>query len=184
MEKITDIEFIIQQSLEQNEPIIIAIDGPATSGKTTLAKQLKEKFNAIVVIPMDHFFLPMNMKTPERLAEIGGNIDYIRVEKEVCIPFKSREFNHYEAFNCQTKAYEEKRVQKGNVLLLEGVYAIHPMLQKYIDYSLVLEISPLEQTIRLKKRNPPEIVEKYIREWIPLENRYFKYIQRIGELRN
>ena len=92
MEKITDIEFIIQQSLEQNEPTIIAIDGPATSGKTTLAKQLKEKFNAIVVIPMDHFFLPMSMKTSERLAEIGGNVDYVRVEKEVCIPFINREF--------------------------------------------------------------------------------------------
>ena len=180
MEKIKDIEFIIQQSLEKDEPVIIAIDGPATSGKTTLSQKLKEKFN-IVMIPMDHFFLPMNMKTPERLAEIGGNVDYRRVEEEICIPFKNREFSHYRAFNCQTKTYEEKQGQQSKVLLLEGVYALHPTLQKYIDYALVLEITKSEQMTRLKKRNTPEIVEKYIQEWIPLEDRYFEYLNRIGE---
>lgn len=180
MEKITDIDLIIQQSLERDNPTIIAIDGPATSGKTTLANKLKEKYH-LVLVSMDHFFLPMHMKTSKRLAEIGGNIDYKRVEEEVCIPFKNREFYQYRAFNCQTNSYEEKERQEGNVLLLEGVYAIHPKLQKYIDYALVLEISSSEQMTRLKKRNTPQIIEKYIREWIPLENKYFEYLRRIGE---
>lgn len=179
VEKITDVEAIIQQALQQKEPIIIAIDGPATSGKTTLAESLKEKF-PISVVSMDHFFLPMNRKTPERLAEVGGNVDYERVEQQICKPFKLQELTQYEAFNCQTISYEQHFCTKSNVLVLEGVYALHPALQKYIDYELLLEISPSEQLARLSNRNTPEMVEKYINEWIPLENKYFANLHQNG----
>ncbi|MER1957576.1 MAG: hypothetical protein ABS942_09350 [Solibacillus sp.] len=179
MEKITDIEAIIQQALQQQEPIIIAIDGPATSGKTTLAESLKEKF-LITVVSMDDFFLPMNRKTPERLAEVGGNVDYERVEQQIFKPFKRQELAQYEAFDCQTKSYEQRLCTKSNVLVLEGVYALHPVLQKYVDYALLLEISAPEQLARLIKRNTPEMVDKYKNEWIPLENNYFTYLHQNG----
>ncbi|MEO4052707.1 hypothetical protein [Solibacillus sp. CAU 1738] len=178
MKKISDIKLVIQQSLQQNEPTIIAIDGPATSGKSTMAENLKNEFD-IVVIPMDHFFLPMTMKTKERLSEIGGNVDYKRVEEEVCIPFKNGELSLYQSFNCQTKNYEENKVQQSSVLVLEGVYALHPTLQKYVDYALLLEISPSEQMNRLERRNTPQMVEKFIKEWIPLENKYFEYLEQM-----
>lgn len=178
MKKISDIKLVIQQSLQQNKPTIIAIDGPATSGKTTLARNLKNEFD-IAVIQMDHFFLPMSMKTKERLSEIGGNVDYKRVEEEVCIPFKKGELSLYQSFNCQTKNFEENKVPQSCVLVLEGVYALHPTLQKYIDYALLLEISSSEQMIRLKKRNTPQMVEKFVKEWIPLENQYFEYLKQM-----
>ena len=62
-------------------PFVIAIDGRAASGKSTLAEQLSTLLEADV-IHMDDFFLQPYQRTPERLAEIGGNVDYERFAKE------------------------------------------------------------------------------------------------------
>lgn len=50
---------VILQYISNNskEPLLIAIDGRCTAGKTTLASIVKEKINCNV-IHMDHFFPP------------------------------------------------------------------------------------------------------------------------------
>ena len=72
----------IRENLINNDKIIIAIDGGCASGKTTLSKKLAEIYDANV-IHMDDFFLPFEMRTEERMKEIGGNFDYCRFKKEV-----------------------------------------------------------------------------------------------------
>jgi ABC-type multidrug transport system fused ATPase/permease subunit len=57
------------------KPLTIAIDGMAGAGKTTLASLLSQIFNC-AVIHMDDFFLPFEMRTPQRLAQPGGNVHY------------------------------------------------------------------------------------------------------------
>ena len=52
---------------------IIALDGRAASGKTTMARQLAELLDA-EIIHMDDFFLPMELRTEQRLATPGGNV--------------------------------------------------------------------------------------------------------------
>ena len=47
-------------------PVVIAVDGMAASGKTTLAGLLAQRLDAAVV-HMDDFFLPQGFRTPERL---------------------------------------------------------------------------------------------------------------------
>lgn len=47
----------IDELLKEKEFVIVAIDGCAASGKTTLAKKLQLHYNCEIV-KMDHFFLP------------------------------------------------------------------------------------------------------------------------------
>ena len=61
---------------------VLAIDGPCASGKSTLAEQLSKEFDC-VLIHTDDFFLRPEQKTPERLAEIGGNFDRERFFEDV-----------------------------------------------------------------------------------------------------
>ena len=72
------------------EPKIIAIDGRAAAGKTTLATLLSQVLTA-EIIRMDDFFLPAELRTAERLAQSGGNIHYERFCAEVLPNLKKKE---------------------------------------------------------------------------------------------
>ena len=75
----------IDELLTQKETVIVAIDGKCTSGKTTLASKLAEIYDCNV-FHMDDFFLRPEQRTPERFAEVGGNVDYERFQEEVLHP--------------------------------------------------------------------------------------------------
>ena len=75
--------------LPKKPRLLITIDGPCGSGKSTLADALSAALNAPIV-RMDDFFLPHALKTPQRLAIPGGNVDLERLMQEVIIPFAAR----------------------------------------------------------------------------------------------
>ena len=60
--------------LAQNDMVVVAIDGKCTSGKTTFASELAAVYDCNV-FHMDDFFLRRSQRTPERFAEVGGNVD-------------------------------------------------------------------------------------------------------------
>ena len=66
----------------QGRPVLAVLDGPCGSGKTTLAEKLSRLYGAPTV-HMDDFFLPPELRTPERLNQPGGNIHYERFLSEV-----------------------------------------------------------------------------------------------------
>ena len=60
--------------LSQQSSFLLAIDGMSGSGKTTLAHHLAQKFHAQVFFIWMISFLPLEMRTPERLQQSGGNV--------------------------------------------------------------------------------------------------------------
>ena len=64
----------IDELLAQKDMVIVAIDGKCTSGKTTLASKLAQIYDCNV-FHMDDFFLRPEQRIPERLAEVGGNVE-------------------------------------------------------------------------------------------------------------
>ena len=78
----------IDELLTQKDMVIVAIDGKCTSGKTTLASKLAQIYDCNV-FHMDDFFLRPEQRTPERFAEVGGNVDYERFQEEVLLPLKT-----------------------------------------------------------------------------------------------
>ena len=59
-----------------------------------------------------------------------------------------------------------------HVTIIEGSYAMHPLLRKYYDYMIYLTIDPQTQQNRIYERNP-EKYDDFVNRWIPLEERYF-----------
>lgn len=160
--------------LQQGIPTILAIDGPSGSGKTTIANELADRFHATLV-RTDDYFLPAVRKTPERLAEPGGNLDYERMEDEIFhrlndVAIVSRHFN------CMTEALEQRDpIKRQPIVIVEGVYSMHPRFQKYYDVTLFLDVDPHEQLRRIEMRSGTSMLERFKREWIPLENQYFAF---------
>ena len=83
-----------------DEPLIVAIDGRCGSGKTTLGEYLKQVFDCNL-FRMDDFFLRMEQRTPQRLKETGGNVDYERFEETVLRPIFQKQTVFYQPFSCR-----------------------------------------------------------------------------------
>jgi len=60
----------IENLLQEDKDLHIAVDGGAASGKTTLSAVLKQLYDC-TVFHMDDFFLRPEQRTPERFAEVG-----------------------------------------------------------------------------------------------------------------
>ena len=91
----------IDALLKTGQPIVVAIDGNCTAGKTTLASILEKEYDCNV-FHMDDFFLRPEQRTAERYAQPGGNVDYERFQEEVLSPLKQGVAFSYRPFSCKT----------------------------------------------------------------------------------
>ncbi len=165
--------FLLEKSGESPGPAVLAIDGRCASGKTTLAKKLADEWNA-ALFHMDDFYLQPHQRTPERLAEPGGNVDRERFLEEVLLPLRRGETISYRRFNCGTMTFDPTRpIVPGAIAIVEGSYSCHPDLRGYYDYRIFMDIDPETQQERILRRNGPDGLQRFITRWIPLEETYF-----------
>jgi len=155
--------------------VLIAVDGRCASGKTTLAAGLQQALGGNIV-HMDHFFLPPDLRTPKRLADPGGNIDYVRFLGEVLGPLASGLPCSYRPFNCKTGQFGEPiEIAPNRVNIIEGSYSCHPFFAESYDLKIFLDIGADEQQRRIKRRNGKAAAKNFAQKWIPLEERYFAH---------
>ena len=158
--------------LARKNRAVIAIDGFCTSGKTTLAEYLSQQYDCNV-IHVDDFFLRPEQRTPERFAEVGGNVDYERFLEEVLIPLKSGEDFFFRPFDCSTFTLAQPvQVQKKKLTVIEGTYSHHPYFGEPYDLKVFLTVSPEVQKQRIMER-PAFLHQRFFNEWIPMEHTYF-----------
>lgn len=154
--------------------VLLALEGGAASGKTTLAALLAELYGATVV-HTDDFFLQPAQRTPARLAEVGGNLDRERFLDEVLLPLHSGQTVCYRRFDCKTqKILPATELTPACLTVVEGSYSMHPTLAPYYTLSAFLDIDPAYQHERILVRNPGAYAERFFREWIPMEQAYFE----------
>lgn len=157
----------------QKRSIIIAIEGGSASGKTTLADIIGGVYDA-AVFHMDDFFLPPERKTPQRLSEPGGNVDYERFNREVMAGLRNGGDFAYQVYDCKTGTLGESvKTHPALVNVVEGAYSMHPVLKDRYDLKIYLDIDGVEQSRRILRRNGEAMHRRFMEEWIPLENRYF-----------
>ena len=162
----------IDTLLEENNLVIVAMDGKCTSGKTTLASQLAEIYDCNV-FHMDDFFLRPEQRTPERFAEVGGNVDYERFHEEVLLPLKSGKAFSYRPFDCSTFTLAMPvTVTPQKLIIIEGTYSHHPHFGNPYDLKILLTVDEETQRKRILER-PAFLHKRFFEEWIPMENRYF-----------
>ena len=161
------------QNTEETKPLLIAIDGDAASGKTTLGFYLQEIFSANL-FHMDDFFLPAKLRTEEKLQEIGGTVEYERFYQEVLVPVLKGEEVLYRPYSCAVQAIiAEQIIPFKRVNIIEGSYSQHPYFGDIYQLRVFIEIAPKLQHERILIRNGAEKTERFLTEWIPKEKAYF-----------
>lgn len=163
--------------LVHKQVAVVAIDGRAASGKTTMAEQLATVLQAGVV-HMDDFFLPPDLRTPQRLAEPGGNVHYERFLQEVLPHLQEPEAFSYRCFDCGTMDFHGQRtVSSDRWRIVEGSYSMHPRFGRYMDLCVFSMVDSQEQIRRIRRRNGAEMAQVFEQHWIPLEETYFSTYQ-------
>lgn len=156
------------------EPACVAIDGMSGSGKSSLAQAFAKIYNCNL-FHMDHFFLRPEQKKEERMREVGGNIDYERFLDEVLIPLGQRRSFFYSIYDCKKQRLSERiQVTSKRLNIIEGVYSQHPYFNNPYTCKIYLGITENIQKERILKRNGEEMLNRFINEWIPKENKYFE----------
>lgn len=149
---------------------ILAIDGRAAAGKSTLATEISRRFGAATV-HADDFFLPYEMRSAERLSQPGGNIHYERFETEV-VRHLGSEFD-YGVFDCSCGELTwRQHIPSGVPVTVEGAYCMSPRFGKYYDLSVFLTASADCRLSRIERRAPARL-EMFRTRWMPLEEAYF-----------
>ena len=152
----------------------MAIDGRCAAGKTTLAKLLAAKY-AGAVIHMDDFFLPAELRKPERFLEPGGNVHYERFLNEVAPRIKKGGPFKYRAFDCGRMDYGDwVFIPDTRLIIIEGAYSLRPDFIDLYDIKVFMDINPGEQRRRIVVRNGEAAYAGFAEKWIPLEEKYIK----------
>ena len=164
----------IDSLLNERERVVVALEGGSASGKSTLAEMLSEIYDCNL-FHMDDFFLRPEQRTPERLSEIGGNIDRERFATEILLPLERNKAVCFRRFDCGTQTLGEPiSLAPKHLTVIEGAYSMHPSFLRYYDLSVFLYIAPDLQRKRIEARNTPSFAKRFFEEWIPLEQRYFE----------
>lgn len=154
-----------------NKPLVIAIDGRSASGKTTFA----ENFGC-PVIHTDDFFRPREKDGTLNISEYSGNFDIFRFKSEIIDNIKSGQIVKYGVFDCSVGTVTETvTVGKSNCYIIEGAYSLHPQLGEYAKLKIFFDIGEETQKKRIASRNGLDGLERFLRLWIPAEERYLNF---------
>jgi uridine kinase len=170
-------KFSIDPILEEGDwpdrPAMIGIDGRCGSGKTSFAKLLST-YVPCNVVHMDDFYIPMEKRRKDWREVPGGNIDFHRLLSEVLHPLYHGKPVFYRAYNCREDKLEETmEMRPRRYIIVEGTYSLHFLLSRAYDLKIFTDISPEDQIQNLREREGDNL-EKFIEQWIPMEENYFK----------
>lgn len=164
----------IDQQRAQSASLRVAIDGPCASGKSTLGADLAELYQS-PLIHMDDFFLRPEQRTPARLDQPGGNVDWERFDREVLSPLCRGEAARFCPWLCREGAFgPEITVKPSSLTIIEGSYSLHPALRDRLQLRVWVEADMDTRLARLARRGGPGCLERFRQMWIPLEDRYFQ----------
>ena len=140
----TDFESILLRrirALAAAQPrVLVAIDGRCAAGKTTLAASLQAQLECNV-FHMDDFFLRPEQRTPERLHQPGGNVDFERFLTEVLRPLYDGDPVTYRPYDCHTQQLRAPVCAEARTVnLIEGSYSCHPALWDLYDLHVFLSV--------------------------------------------
>lgn len=147
---------------------IIAIDGPAGAGKTTLAKKLQNAFSDknVHVIHMDDLYDGWENALTNNLSRI--------LEQSIAKPVSDGKSYEYRKYDWLAQRYGElKRYPHPQLLILEGVGSGQRSVRKYLDQLIWIDI---ESEVGLKRVlvRDGDYIESNMRIWQMRESEHFR----------
>lgn len=163
--------------LATREPTIVAFDGLAGSGKTTVANAARRASGgrAVTIVAADDFYQPDERNwrcwTPRQGYE--RYFDHVRLESELLRPLRQRRTARFSTFDWQHRAPGPCRsVEPRDIVVVEGVFLLKPRLRPYWDASVWVQTPRDVRERRLKARGEGD--RDWIERWMRAEDYYLE----------
>lgn len=144
---------------------VIGIDGPAGSGKTTLAHQLSLALGECPVVHMDDLYNGWNQDLETELGQ--------RIVQSILLPIAAGKSAHYEKFDWYANTFtSSSEIVTTSYLILEGVGSSNRIVSPYLSYRIWIEADPDVVEARIVNRDGPQ-VRSHLPAWRIKETQYF-----------
>ncbi len=148
---------------------VITIDGPAGSGKTTLANELSNKLGECPIVHMDDLYGGWNQ---DLISELPN-----RIIKTILWPLQNKTAPSYFRFDWHENRFTENiALPVSEFLILEGVGSGHPQLHEFAALTIWIEADPKLLLDRLVARDG-EALRAELVKWQTHEAAYFAQLQ-------
>lgn len=170
-----DLEQLVRQLTAPERPharMLVGVDGPGASGKSTLAELIRERLTGAVVVHVDDFFLPSAVRD-SRAGLTGELFDLPRLEREVLVPVSTGAGCAYRRYDWDSDTLaEDLAVPAGVPVIVEGVYSLSRRLRAYYSYKIYCRASHDLRLERGVERDGEAMRAVWTDEWMPQETRY------------
>lgn len=147
---------------------IIAVDGPAGSGKTTLASRITSQWieGDVRSVHMDDLYEGWDFALSERLTRT--------LDQSIAAPvFAGKSFS-YRRYDWIKKGFAElKEFPAPSLLILEGVGSGQKAVRKYLDHLIWIDIDH-ETGLQRVLRRDGDYLETEMRVWQMRESEHFQ----------
>jgi uridine kinase len=167
---------VLDRLSRRHATLLIGIDGPGGSGKSSFAHALARRRNDVTIVEMDDFFLPSSARVPgdPRAKPIGADFDWQRLRDQVLLPLGEDHPGWYQRYDWeQDHLAEWHTIPVGGVVVVEGVYSTRDeYYPAHYDFTIWLECAPQIRLARGLARNGESIREIWEQDWMVAEDLY------------
>jgi uridine kinase len=164
---------LLQATPRRQRTLLVGIDGPGASGKSTFARAIAALDPEIAVVEFDDFYRPSAERHARRDGEIGGDFDWRRLRDQVLAPLARDEPGRYQRYDWPgDRLAEWHDVPAGGIVLVEGNYSTRAELSGCYDITVWIEAPRALRLERGVRRGGDNTRERWLTEWMPEEDRY------------
>lgn len=160
-----------------DKPVLVGIDGPGASGKSTIAKGLMAACGSAEIVHVDDFYQPSDSRYDGQVDSrpIGAAFDLARLREEVLEPLKAGTIARYRRYNWDKDQVDSERiVVRAEIVLVEGIYSLSTLLTSYFDFAIWVEC-PSELRLRRGLERDGEAARSlWVDDWMPGEDKYIE----------
>ena len=168
-----DYQNLLQEikSIENKDTILIAIDGVAGSGKTTLALKLAHDLLGSSVVHMDDLYDGWNNPLSQKLTA--------RVISQLLEPSRRQLPVNYQIFDWKLNRFTEfKVIPQSKYIILEGVGAAQREFRPYINKIIWIECDPNLGFNRVIARDGKKVEQEMIKFLIDQNNHFLTELSK------
>jgi uridine kinase len=153
VEKLRDLLARLHALPRRRLTLLVGVDGPAGSGKTTFTRALMALDPGLDVIQMDDFGLPSPLRDAAA-GQVAADADWRRLRSSTLLPLSRDQPARYQRYDRATDAMAEWRmVPVGGILIVEGRYALVKALTTFYDFRVWVDCPDEVRASRLDRGN-------------------------------
>lgn len=168
---------VLQQKRPATGALLVGVDGPGGSGKSTIAKGLSGACDQIQVVHVDDFYRPSAERYAGSIASrpIGSDFDLNRVRVEVLEPLRAGLSAGYHIYDWATDRVSPRVVPIAKpIVVVEGVYSLSASLAEFFEFAIWVTCPRDVRLARGIERDGEEGRPRWEHDWMVGEDQYIE----------